>query len=146
MDQLQEMPKSARCGLRFKILLVSFGRWTNRQVPLPSGIVTEAPGAKGAPWWAPHPECNSCRIHRGGPGCEKERERGGGGKSWVTRKHGKLEEIVASYTGQWKQNAVAKHLISKYIKFCQHEKGIRAILMILSGQSYHRTKWILLNI
>ena len=60
------MPKSARCGLRFKILLVSFGRWTNRQVPLPSGIVTEAPGAKGAPWWAPHPECNSCRIHRGG--------------------------------------------------------------------------------
>lgn len=47
-------------------------------MPLPSGIVTEAPRAKGAPWWAPHAECNSGRIHRGGPGCEKERERGGG--------------------------------------------------------------------
>lgn len=37
------------------------------------------------------------------------------------------------------KTTVAKHLISKYVKFC-HEKSIRAILMISSGQSYHRTK------
>ena len=37
------------------------------------------------------------------------------------------------------KTTVAKHLISKYVKFC-HEKSIKAILMISSGQSYHRTK------